>query len=319
MLLEDYALIGDTHTAALVGRNGSIDWLCLPRFDSQACFAALLGESQHGHWAIGPAEHPHSTHRQYKHDSLVLQTDVETDGGAVRVVDCMPVRQLHPTVIRLVEGLQGDIRMRMRLILRFDYGSIVPWVQWHAGGLHAISGPEAVFLSTPIPMNGKHFSTEADFTVHAGERIPFVLMWHHSNEPIPPVPDAERAITDTTEWWERWTSHCRHVGRWREPVIRSLITLKALTYAPTGGIIAAPTTSLPERLGGVRNWDYRYCWIRDATYTPNPTEDKRGLVSKAPLQSSAGTTRGDVYFSDVSNLSHLLRGVNASAARDSVR
>jgi GH15 family glucan-1,4-alpha-glucosidase len=267
MLLEDYALIGDSHTAALVGHNGSIDWLCLPRFDSGACFAALLGGHRHGRWILAPAEQVHRTDRRYRENTLILETQFETKDGAVRVVDCMPVGQGHPTVVRLVEGLRGSVRMSTQLILRFDYGSVVPWVQRHAGGLHAIGGPDAVYLSTPVPLQGKRFTSEAHFTIGAGDRVPFVLMWHPSHEDIPAAPDAEKAIEDTSKWWERWASQCRHEGTWREAVIRSLITLKALIYAPTGGIVAAPTTSLPERLGGVRNWDYRYCWIRDATYT----------------------------------------------------
>ena len=267
MHLEDYALIGDTHTAALVGRNGSIDWLCLPRFDSHACFAALLGDDQHGHWILAPAEDVHRTQRRYREDTLILETDFETAEGAVRVIDCMPVRPGHPTVVRLVEGLRGRVRMSMELILRFGYGSVVPWVQRHAGGLHAIGGPDAVYVSSPVQTKGTPFITEADFTVAAGDRLPFVLIWHPSHESVPDAPDADEAIEATRDWWTRWVSQGRHDGTWREAVIRSLITLKALIYAPTGGIIAAPTTSLPEHLGGVRNWDYRFCWIRDATYT----------------------------------------------------
>ena len=267
MRIEDYALIGDTHTAALVGRNGSIDWLCLPRFDSAACFAALLGNDEHGRWLLCPAETVRRTTRRYRGDTLILETEFETGNGAVRLIDCMPLRQGHPTVVRLVEGLNGTVRMRMQLTIRFDYGSVVPWVQKRPGGLHAIAGPDAVCLSTSVPTHGKDFTTFADFVVRAGDRVPFVLVWHPSHEAVPSIPDADRAIQETMNWWHKWTSRCDPDGEWREAVMRSLITLKALTYAPTGGIVAAPTTSLPERLGGVRNWDYRYCWLRDATYT----------------------------------------------------
>jgi GH15 family glucan-1,4-alpha-glucosidase len=267
MRLEDYALIGDTHTAALVGRNGGIDWLCVPRFDSNACFAALLGDEEHGRWLIAPCSPSPRTTRRYRPDTLILETDFETDQGAVRLIDCMTVRHHHPTLVRVVEGLNGTVRMQMRLVLRFDYGSVVPWVSRHAEGVHAIAGPDAVNVSTPMPTHGEQFTTVAEFSVSAGTRLPFTLTWHPSNEPVPPVPDAEQAVKDTMRWWQQWASRCRHDGPWREAVVRSLITLKALTYAPTGGIVAAPTTSLPERLGGVRNWDYRFCWLRDATYT----------------------------------------------------
>lgn len=267
MHLEDYALIGDTHTAALVGRDGSMDWLCLPRFDSQACFAALLGTEQHGRWLLCPSGSRYGTVRRYRRDSLILETDFTTDDGAVRIVDGMPLRRGYPTVIRMVKGLRGTVRMRMQLVIRLDYGSVVPWIQRHDGGLHAIAGPDGVYLSATVPMRGDRLTTTADFTVREGEQASFVMMWHPSHEAVPSVPDAEQALEDTAAKWRQWSSRCRPVGTWRDAVIRSLITLKALTYEPTGGIIAAPTTSLPERLGGVRNWDYRYCWIRDATYT----------------------------------------------------
>jgi GH15 family glucan-1,4-alpha-glucosidase len=265
--LEDYALIGDTHTAALVGRNGSIDWLCLPRFDSHACFAALLGDERHGRWMMAPSTPHCRINRRYRADTLILETEFETDEGAVRLVDFMPVEQPHPTVVRIVEGVRDAVRMRMELILRFDYGSIVPWVQREDRRINAIAGPDAVTLSTPVATHGEHLSTVADFFVRKGDRVPFVLMWHPSHERPPAAPDAASVASETAAWWHEWVSRCDIDGEWREAVVRSLITLKALTYAPTGGIIAAPTTSLPERLGGVRNWDYRYCWIRDATYT----------------------------------------------------
>jgi GH15 family glucan-1,4-alpha-glucosidase len=267
MRLEDYALIGDTHTAALVGRNGSIDWLCLPRFDSHACFAALLGDERHGRWIVSPATHDYRVHRAYRANTLILETEFDTEEGAVRLVDVMPLHQPYPTVVRMVEGLTGAVRMQMQLILRFDYGSVVPWVQRQAGRISAIAGPDAVSLTAPVPTRGEQLTTIADFLVRKGERVPFVLIWHPSHEPVPAPPDAESVASETEAWWQEWTSRCDMDGEWQEAVIRSLITLKALTYAPTGGIIAAPTTSLPERVGGVRNWDYRYCWIRDATFT----------------------------------------------------
>jgi GH15 family glucan-1,4-alpha-glucosidase len=267
MRLEDYALIGDTRTAALVGRNGSIDWLCLPRFDSQACFAALLGDERHGRWIISPATSECRISRRYRPETLMLETEFETDDGAVRLVDFMPLNQRYPTVVRIVEGVKDAVRMRMQLIIRFDYGSVVPWVQRDARRINAIAGPDAVTLSTHVLTRGERCTTVADFLVRDGDRVPFVLIWHPSHEPLPDAPDAESAASDTESWWREWSSRCHMDGQWREPVVRSLITLKALTYAPTGGIIAAPTTSLPEHVKGVRNWDYRYCWIRDATYT----------------------------------------------------
>lgn len=267
MHLEDYAFIGNAHTAALVGRNGSIDWLCLPRFDSNACLAALLGNEQNGRWIIAPADPEHRVTRRYRSDTLILETDFTTKDGTVRLIDCMPVRQGHPTIVRLVTGVHGSVRIHMQLILRFDYGSVVPWVTRHADGLHAIAGPDSVYIAAGTPTYGKQSTTAADFDVQAGQQVSFVLLWHPSHEPAPSAPDASHVIEETTRWWRQWVSRCHPVGEHREAVIRSLITLKALIYAPTGGIVAAPTTSLPERLGGIRNWDYRYCWIRDATYT----------------------------------------------------
>jgi len=267
MRLEDYALIGDTRAAALVGLNGSIDWLCLPRFDSNACFAALLGDERHGRWMVSPATTHCRVSRRYRPDTLILETEFETDEGDVRLIDFMPLNQRYPTVVRIVEGIRDAVRMRMQLILRFDYGSVEPWVQRDGKHIIAIAGPDAISLSSPKPTHGERLSTVADFTVRKGEKVPFVLMWHPSHEPGPDAPNAELVASETESWWHEWTSRCPMDGEWRDTVVRSLITLKALTYAPTGGIIAAPTTSLPECMGGVRNWDYRYCWIRDATYT----------------------------------------------------
>jgi GH15 family glucan-1,4-alpha-glucosidase len=265
--IEDYALIGDTHTAGLVSRDGSIDWLCLPRFDSPACFAALLGDRANGRWLLAPAGGVREVRRRYQGDTLVLETEYRTDEGVVRVVDCMPPRQWDPDVARVVEGVRGRVPMRMELVIRFDYGSIVPWVRHVDGALHAIAGPDSVWLRTPVPVRGENLTTLADFTVAEGERVPFMLTWHASHRPAPRRIDPVRALGDTAAWWGEWASHVDYAGGWEDAVIRSLLTLKALTYAPTGGIVAAPTTSLPERLGGVRNWDYRYCWLRDSTFT----------------------------------------------------
>ena len=265
--IEDYALIGDTHTAALVSRRGSIDWLCLPRFDSPACFAALLGDRSNGHWQLAPVGPVREVRRRYQGDTLVLETEYRTDDGVVRVVDCMPPRQSDPDVARIVEGVRGRVPMRMELTIRFDYGSIVPWVRHVDGALHAIAGPDSVWLRTPVPVYGQNLTTLADFTVAEGERAPFMLTWHASHRPAPRRIDPVRALGDTEAWWGEWASGIDYAGGWQDAVIRSLLTLKALTYAPTGGIVAAPTTSLPEQPGGVRNWDYRYCWLRDATFT----------------------------------------------------
>ena len=265
--IEDYALIGDTHTAGLVSREGSIHWLCLPRFDSPACFAALLGDRSNGCWKLAPAGPVREVRRHYQGDTLVLETEHRTDDGVVRVIDYMPPRHSDPDVARVVEGVRGRVPMRMELTIRFDYGSIVPWVRHVAGALHAIAGPDSVWLRTPVPVHGENWTTLAEFTVAEGERVPFMLTWHASHRPAPRRIDPVRALGDTEAWWGEWASGLDYAGGWQDAVIRSLLTLKALTYAPTGGIVAAPTTSLPEQLGGVRNWDYRYCWLRDATFT----------------------------------------------------
>ena len=265
--IEDYGLIGDSQTAALVGRDGSIDWLCLPRFDSPACFAALLGRPEHGRWLMAPAGAVRRTRREYVGHSLVLATEFETDSGTVRVVDCMPPRGRQPDLVRIVEGVRGEVQMYMELIVRFDYGSIVPWVRSVDGVLRAIGGPDAISLITPVETQGRDLTTQATFTVRTGERVPFLLVWHASNEPRADPIDVLAAPDDTRSWWEEWCGRCTIGGRWREQVLRSVMTLKALTYAPTGGLVAAATTSLPERIGGVRNWDYRYCWLRDAAFT----------------------------------------------------
>jgi GH15 family glucan-1,4-alpha-glucosidase len=266
--LEDYALIGDNETAALVGRDGSIDWLCVPRFDSAACFAALVGTPEHGRWLIAPAGDIRGSRRAYRGDTLVLETEFVCGDGTVRLIDFMTPRHRHPDLVRVVEGVRGRVPMRMELVLRFDYGRIVPWVRRLADGrLGAIAGPDALFLQAGVETRGKDFTTVAEFTVSGGQRVPFVLAWYPSHLPPPAPLDAERALTDTEAHWRVWSGRCTAEGPWHEATIRSLITLKALSYAPTGGIVAAPTTSLPERIGGVRNWDYRYCWLRDATFS----------------------------------------------------
>jgi GH15 family glucan-1,4-alpha-glucosidase len=267
MRIEDYAVIGDTETTALVGIDGSIDWLCLPRFDSAACFAALLGTHDNGHWCIAPAASPIRTTRRYRPGTLVLETEFTTPEGVVRLIDCMPVRGQNPDVVRIVEGVSGRVPMHMDLVMRFDYGLTVPWVRRLDGGIRAIAGPAALQLRTPVPTRGEDLTTTADFSVGPGDRVPFVLTGGPSHLPPPDPIDAEQALAETDAWWREWSDRCRTPDMHREGVLRSLITLKALTYAPTGGIVAASTTSLPEQLGGVRNWDYRYCWLRDATFT----------------------------------------------------
>jgi GH15 family glucan-1,4-alpha-glucosidase len=256
--IEDYALIGDCETAALVGRDGSIDWLCVPRFDSAACLAALLGTPEHGRWLLAPAAPVQTVRRRYRPGTLVLETEFETPDGVVVVTDCMPVRAGTPHLVRLVVGTRGAVAMRLELILRLDYGSLVPWVRRTEDGIVAVAGPSALRLRTPVPLRGEDFHTVAEFTVRAGQRVPFTLTWHPSHESEPPAPDPEAAVERTEAWWREWSQRCAYTGEWREAVARSLITLKAMTYAPTGGLVAAVTTSLPEQPGGVRNWDYRY-------------------------------------------------------------
>jgi GH15 family glucan-1,4-alpha-glucosidase len=266
--IADYALIGNGRTAALVGRNGSIDWMCVPRFDAPACFAALLGTDEHGRWRIAPVGEVREVRRRYRGDTLVLETEFDTDEGSVRVTDAMSlIGAARTDVVRLVEGLRGSVRMRMELVVRFDYGSIVPWVRKLDGALVAIAGPDTIELRTKAEVHGEGMRSVAVFTVEESEAVPFVLNYRLSHErPEEPL-DAARAIEQTQREWLAWSGRSRYDGRWQPAVMRSLITLRALIYAPTGGIVAAPTTSLPEQAGGVRNWDYRYCWLRDATFT----------------------------------------------------
>ena len=265
--IEDYALIGDCETAALVSRSGSIDWLCFPRFDSLACFAALLGGPEHGRWLLAPAGEPRAVRRRYREGTLVLETEFETAEGIVAVIDCMPVRGDVPDVFRVVEGRRGRVPMRTELTIRFDYGSLTPWVRRTEDGLTAIGGVNLVRVRTPVPLRGENFHTVSEFTVSPGEHIPFTLEWQRSYQPSAAREDPERSIAATERWWREWSERCAYQGPYRDAVVRSLITLKALTYRPSGGLLAAATTSLPERLGGVRNWDYRFCWLRDATFT----------------------------------------------------
>lgn len=265
--IEDYAVIGDTHTCALVGNDGSIDWLCLPRFDSGACFAALLGGPENGRWKISPSEDVQRVTRRYRKDTLILETEFETESGKVRLVDFMPVRGETGDLVRIVEGVSGNVPIEMELVIRFDYGHDVPWVTQRHGGLYAIAGPDALILRTPVAVDGQNYTTVASFNVPEGSRVPFVMVWQPSHLLEPEFVDAEHSLQETTRWWRKWVERSTYSGDWNEDVKRSLITLKALTYAPTGGIVAAATTSLPEKIGGVRNWDYRYCWLRDASLT----------------------------------------------------
>ena len=266
--LEDYALIGDCETAALVSRAGSIDWLCWPRFDSGACFAALLGGPEHGRWLIESVTQTRRITRRYRPDTLILETSVETDEGAVTVIDFMPPRGRNSDIVRLVRGDRGQVAMRTELVLRFDYGSAIPWVSRLSDGtVRAVAGPDMAVLHTPVAVHGVDLTTVGNFEVAAGNTVPFVLTHGPSHEPPPAAIDPAAALEHTETFWRQWAERNQPCGEWSEAVTRSLITLKALTYAPTGGIVAAPTTSLPEQLGGSRNWDYRFCWLRDATLT----------------------------------------------------
>ena len=267
MRIEDYALIGDLQTCALVSRDGSIDWMCVPRFDSPACFAALLGTPDHGRWRIAPAGEFRSVHRRYRDDTLILETTFETASGSVRVVDFMPIRSRAIDLMRIVEGVEGRVAMRMDFTVRFGYGAIVPWVRSAEGGIRAVAGPDAVYLRAGVPMHGEKFTTVSEFEVAAGESVAFDFTWTESHDPHPSQCDPRTSLAEVEQYWREWSSRCTYEGPWRDAVMRSLITLKALTYAPTGGIVAAATTSLPELIGGVRNWDYRLCWLRDATFS----------------------------------------------------
>jgi GH15 family glucan-1,4-alpha-glucosidase len=265
MLIEDYGLIGDMQSAALVGRNGAIDWLCLPRFDSASCFSAVVGDERHGRWLVAPAGEIRSTSRRYRPGTLVLETDFEGPDGVVRVIDFMPRRgDGPPRVMRIVEGLRGRVPMRMELALRPEYGSIKPWVEHASDGALAMAGPDGFRLSTPLELHVEDGTVRAEFVAVEGARERLTLTWHLSYEQLPPVEDADSALARTDAWWRDWSGRCSYHGEYREEVLTSLIALKAMTSETTGALIAAPTTSLPEELGGVRNWDYRYCWLRDS-------------------------------------------------------
>ncbi len=265
--IEDYGLIGDLEGAALVSKDGSIDWCCLPRFDSPACFASLIGTEDNGYWRIRP-QGDFRTSRRYLPGSLVLETRFDTSSGSAIVLDCMPVREEaeNTSIVRIVKGVSGRVDLRMELAIRFDYGRTVPWVRRTGSGLTALSGPQALELFTPVPLENKDFRTTADFSVSAGESVPFALAYGNSLDPPRPPDDAPKLCDDTIAWWQSWGEGCTYAGPWREQMVRSLITLKALTHRRSGGIVAAPTTSLPELIGGARNWDYRFCWLRDATF-----------------------------------------------------
>lgn len=263
--VEDYAMLGNLQTAALVSRDGSLDWCCFPRFDSPACFAAILGSSKDGRWLLAPTGKPDRVERRYRHDTLILESVIETETGSVRVIEFMPPRTSASELVRIVEGLTGAVEMRSELVIRFDFGSIVPWVQTLDGDHIAIAGPDALCYRTPVEAHGEDLKTVSTFTVAVGERVPFVLSWFASHEPRPEKSDPEQALDETRDYWHAWAEQCDHAGVYHEEVHQSLLVLKALTYAPTGGMVAAPTTSLPESIGGSRNWDYRFCWLRDAT------------------------------------------------------
>lgn len=264
--IEDYGFLSDTQTGALVSRDGCVDWLCLPRFDSPACFASLLGAKENGHWRFFPDEEVTAVRRCYRGETLILETELETKSGAVRLIDFMPPRGENADIVRIVEGLRGKVAMQMELIIRFDYGNIVPWVRRRKrfDGLEAVAGPDALILRTPVDTLGKDLTTVAEFTVAKGDRVPFVLTWFASHRDPPRKINPEHALHDTEVFWGNWAKQFQSEGKWRDAVVRSLVVLKGLTYAPTGGLVAALTTSLPEQIGGVRNWDYRYCWLRDA-------------------------------------------------------
>jgi GH15 family glucan-1,4-alpha-glucosidase len=267
-LIEDYALIGDCLTAALVGRDGSIDWLCWPSFDSEACFAALLGTPDHGRWQIAPKENLRAVTRRYRDDTLILETRYECDDGVVTLIDFMPPRGEASDIVRFIRGESGKVSMKMELALRFGSGTNIPWVRrLEDKTLLAIAGPDMVVLRTPVEVRGKKMTTVAEFEVKSGDLVPFVLTYQASHLPVPKPIDPAQALSDTEIFWKKWSGRSTYKGKHRDLIQRSLITLKALTFRPTGGIVAAPTTSLPEKLGGARNWDYRYCWLRDATFT----------------------------------------------------
>jgi GH15 family glucan-1,4-alpha-glucosidase len=265
--IEDYALVGDMESAALVGRDGSVDWFCVPRFDSAAILAALVGTKDNGHWRIAPKGAGQATRRHYRGDTLILEQQWDTPTGTLSLIDFMPARDKAPNLVRILTCLSGEVSVRSELRLRFDYGRTVPWVKHEDGHLSAVAGPDAVDVHTPLPLHGRDNATYAETTLRAGERTSFVMTWHPSFQPPPPPAEPMQALAETEKFWTSWVGQSTYDGPYRDAVVRSLITLKALTFEPTGGIVAAPTTSLPEDLGGERNWDYRFCWLRDASLT----------------------------------------------------
>jgi GH15 family glucan-1,4-alpha-glucosidase len=266
-MIEDYGLIGNLHTAALVSAEGSVDWFCAPRFDSDACFAALVGYDEHGRWSLRPTVPARDRRRRYRDDTLTLESEVICEGGAVRLIDAMPLSADRCDIVRVIEGLDGEVPMEMILDARFAYGANSPWIYPVDGGFSLVAGPDAMLLRGPVTMNRMRDSVVANFSIKKGQRIAFQLNWHPSHLPDPREVDVERELARTEQYWRDWAGRCQYQGKWRDPVLRSLITLKALTYLPTGAIVAAPTTSLPEQLGGPRNWDYRFCWLRDSSLT----------------------------------------------------
>jgi GH15 family glucan-1,4-alpha-glucosidase len=262
--IEDYALLGNLQSAALVARDGSVDWLCFPRFDSAACFAALLGAPDNGRWLLAPVAPAEKISRRYRTDTMILETVIETAEGSVRMIEFMPPGR-RAELIRIVEGLSGRVEMHSELVIRFDFGRVLPWVQMIDGDLVAVAGPDALCYRAAVPVQGEEMRTVSRFRIAPGERIPFTLSWFASHEPRPEAADPERALDDTSEFWLGWAGGCQHQGAYHDEVHASLLVLKTLTFAPTGGVVAAPTTSLPESIGGSRNWDYRFCWLRDAT------------------------------------------------------
>lgn len=328
MLIEDYAFLSDTETCALVSRDGSIDWLCMPRFDSGAFFARLLGTDENGFWKIAPKGEVLKTTRRYRGDTLILETEFETADGCVRLTDCMPLRDEFPDIVRTVEGLRGSVEMDMCVVLRFDYGRLVPWVRHVDGGITAMAGPDAVILRSDVEMHGEDLSTVAHFTIEAGETQAFVLTWYPSHKPPPAAENSAESLRRTEDYWKEWAGHAQPGAQWRDAVMRSLLVLKGLTYAPTGGIIAAATTSLPEQIGGTRNWDYRFCWLRDATFTlysllgAGYTEEAQAwrnwllrVIAGSPFQMQtlygAGGERPSLEY----ELSHLAGYENSSPVR----
>ncbi|MCH5372477.1 MAG: DUF5911 domain-containing protein, partial [Planctomycetes bacterium] len=265
--IADYGLIGDGHTAALVGNDGSIEWLCLPRFDSPACFAAMLGDEENGRWLISPTKQVTGQTRRYRGDSLILETELTCETGTIRLTDFMPPREQAPDIVRIVECIDGEVEVVSQLSLRFDYGRIHPFMRKTSGPrILGLSGPNAVALDFEHPVEHDNRSFNSRFTLKEGEKSCFVLTWYPSNAELPDRVNPDHALRDTEEFWREWSGRIEYSGRYRDAVVRSLITLKAMVYSPTGGIVAAPTSSLPEEIGGERNWDYRFCWLRDSTF-----------------------------------------------------